>query len=63
MAMLGEQFMVGEEITGAEISLRYTEDIISIWNKTAGSWQFESHLVEIDCICIEFSYVPLIYAE
>ena len=35
MAMLGEQFMVGEEITGAEISLRYTEDIISIWNKTA----------------------------
>ncbi|XP_038819347.1 eukaryotic translation initiation factor 4E type 2 isoform X2 [Salvelinus namaycush] len=31
LAMLGEQFMVGEEICGAVVS----EDIISIWNKTA----------------------------
>ncbi|CAH1781055.1 unnamed protein product [Owenia fusiformis] len=35
MAMVGEQFMVGEEICGAVISIRYQEDILSLWNRTA----------------------------
>ncbi|CAD7670507.1 unnamed protein product [Nyctereutes procyonoides] len=35
LAMLGEQFMVGEEICGAVVSVRFQEDIISTWNKTA----------------------------
>ncbi|XP_069473634.1 eukaryotic translation initiation factor 4E type 2 isoform X4 [Ambystoma mexicanum] len=35
LALLGEQFMVGEEICGAVVSVRFQEDIISIWNKTA----------------------------
>jgi len=35
LAMLGEQFMVGEEICGAVMSSRYQEDILSLWNKTA----------------------------
>lgn len=35
LAMLGEQFMVGEEICGAVISIRYAEDILSLWNRTA----------------------------
>ncbi|XP_047397974.1 eukaryotic translation initiation factor 4E type 2-like isoform X1 [Sciurus carolinensis] len=35
LAMLGEQFMVGEEICGAVVSVHFQEDIISIWNKTA----------------------------
>ncbi|XP_063243316.1 eukaryotic translation initiation factor 4E type 2-like isoform X2 [Bacillus rossius redtenbacheri] len=35
LAMLGEQFMVGEEICGAVVSMRFQEDIISVWNKTA----------------------------
>jgi len=35
LAMLGEQFMVGEEICGAVISVRYQEDILSLWNRTA----------------------------
>lgn len=36
LAMLGEQFMVGREICGAVISVRYhTEDIVSIWNRNA----------------------------
>ncbi|XP_066892950.1 eukaryotic translation initiation factor 4E type 2-like [Kogia breviceps] len=34
LAMLGEQFMVGE-ICGAVVSVWFQEDIISIWNKTA----------------------------
>ena len=28
--------MVGDEICGAVVSLRQQEDIISVWNKTAG---------------------------
>jgi translation initiation factor 4E len=35
LAILGEQFMVGEEVCGAVVSIRYQEDIISVWNKTA----------------------------
>jgi len=35
LAMLGEQFMVGEEICGAVVSVRFQEDILSIWNRSA----------------------------
>nr|CAG4636445.1 EOG090X0BMA [Eubosmina coregoni]SVE70007.1 EOG090X0BMA [Eubosmina coregoni] len=35
LAMLGEQFMVGEEICGAVVSIRFAEDIISVWNRAA----------------------------
>jgi len=35
LAMMGEQFMVGDEICGAVISVRFQEDIISVWNRTA----------------------------
>ena len=35
LAILGEQFIVGNEIWGAVISVRPTEDIISLWNRTA----------------------------
>ncbi|XP_003383247.1 PREDICTED: eukaryotic translation initiation factor 4E type 2-like [Amphimedon queenslandica] len=37
LAMLGEQFIVGNEICGAVISVRPTEDIVSIWNRTASN--------------------------
>ncbi len=35
LAVLGEQFIVGNEICGVVISIRPVEDIIAIWNKTA----------------------------
>lgn len=35
LAILGEQFMVNDEICGAVVSVRYQEDIISVWNRTA----------------------------
>ncbi|CAH0477065.1 unnamed protein product [Peronospora belbahrii] len=35
LAIIGEQFDVGNEICGAVISLRYNEDIISLWNRNA----------------------------
>ncbi|KAJ3028829.1 UNVERIFIED_CONTAM: Eukaryotic translation initiation factor 4E type 2 [Siphonaria sp. JEL0065] len=37
LALIGEQFEVGNEICGAVISLRHQEDILSVWNKTADS--------------------------
>ena len=40
--MLGEQFMVGEEVCGAVVSIRFQEDILSIWNRSACSdWLIE----------------------
>nr|XP_034330221.1 eukaryotic translation initiation factor 4E type 2 isoform X2 [Crassostrea gigas] len=44
LAMLGEQFMVGEEICGAVISIRYQEDILSLWNRTASDQQTTSRI-------------------
>jgi translation initiation factor 4E len=35
LAILGEQFIVGNEMCGVVISIRPTEDIISLWNRTA----------------------------
>lgn len=35
MAMLGEQFMVGNEICGAVVSIRFQEDLLSLWNRTS----------------------------
>jgi len=35
LAIIGEQFIVGNEICGAVISVRGNEDIVSLWNRTA----------------------------
>jgi len=37
LAMVGQQFhgIPSEEINGAVVSIRYSEDIISVWNRTA----------------------------
>ncbi|KAI6205286.1 hypothetical protein M3Y94_00775100 [Aphelenchoides besseyi] len=37
LAMIGEQFLVGEEICGAVCSVRNQEDILSLWNRTANN--------------------------
>ena len=37
LAIVGGQFNVGDEICGAVLSVRYNEDIISLWNKSAES--------------------------
>jgi translation initiation factor 4E len=33
--MLGEQFGVGDEICGIELSTQFPEDGLSVWNRTA----------------------------
>ncbi|KAK9871256.1 hypothetical protein WA026_011529 [Henosepilachna vigintioctopunctata] len=35
LAMLGEQFMAGNEICGVVVSTRYQECLLNIWNRTA----------------------------
>ncbi|ENN76409.1 hypothetical protein HUJ04_006864 [Dendroctonus ponderosae] len=35
MAMLGEQFMAGNEICGVVVSTRYQEYILSVWNRNS----------------------------
>jgi translation initiation factor 4E len=35
-AIVAEQFDQGEEVCGAVLSVRHSEDILSLWNKTAG---------------------------
>ena len=37
LAILGGQFNCGDEICGAVLSVRYQEDILSIWNRSADS--------------------------
>jgi translation initiation factor 4E len=44
LAILGEQFMVGEEICGAVVSVRFQEDLISIWNKTCSNQAVTSRI-------------------
>lgn len=35
LALIGEQFELGDEICGAKLSIRFSEDIISLWNRNA----------------------------
>jgi translation initiation factor 4E len=35
LAIIGEQFDVGNEICGAKLSVRFSEDVISLWNRNA----------------------------
>uniref|UniRef100_A0A183CS85 EIF-4F 25 kDa subunit n=1 Tax=Globodera pallida TaxID=36090 RepID=A0A183CS85_GLOPA len=37
LAMIGEQFLVGDEVVGAVCSVRNQEDIVSLWNRSADS--------------------------
>lgn len=44
LAILGEQFMLAEEICGAVVSIRAHEDVISVWNRTARSNPVLAHI-------------------
>lgn len=44
IAILGEQFMVGEEICGAVVSIRFQEDLISVWNKSCSNQAVTSRI-------------------
>jgi len=44
LAIVGEQFMVGEEICGAVVSVRFQEDLISVWNRTCSNQAVTSRI-------------------
>jgi translation initiation factor 4E len=44
LAVVGEQFGVGDEICGAVLSLRFQEDIISIWNKNSSNHEAKDRI-------------------
>lgn len=60
LAILGEQFIVGDEICGVVISIRPTEDIISLWNRTASDPTITARIRSVDtcrwlfsvCVCV-----------
>jgi hypothetical protein len=45
--MVGEQFDVGNEVCGIVISIRFTEDIISVWNRNAESTEAKKRIAYV----------------
>ena len=43
LALLGGQFKVGDEICGAVLSVRYQEDILSVWSAAAAALSTHPH--------------------
>lgn len=46
LAVIGEQFEVGNEICGAVVSIRYQEDILSVWNRNATDSEVKARILE-----------------
>ncbi|XP_059054576.1 eukaryotic translation initiation factor 4E type 2 [Achroia grisella] len=44
MAMLGEQFMVGAELCGVVLSIRFQEDHLAVWHRTAADAVAAGHV-------------------
>lgn len=44
LGIVGEQFDVGNEVCGTVLSIRYNEDIISIWNRNADNTEATSKI-------------------
>merc|ERR1711991_55357 len=47
LAILGEQFDVGDEICGCVLSVRFSEDVISIWNRDCSNKQVLTRIRDI----------------
>jgi translation initiation factor 4E len=56
-AVIGEQFGVGSELCGIGVSLRYNEDILSVWNATA-----DDHLAKKQIYSVLCTIMPLVAA-
>jgi len=44
LAVIGEQFDVGDEICGIVLSIRFQEDILSVWNRSATDQQAKQQI-------------------
>lgn len=45
LALVGDQLEFGENICGAVLSIRFNEDIVSIWNRNASDHQVQACLI------------------
>jgi len=57
LAIIGGQFRVGEELCGAVVSMRYYEDIISIWNRNATDTTAKEEIRYVGLTPIHPSYI------
>lgn len=64
LAMIGEQFDVGQEICGAVVSIRGEHDIISVWNKSSNNLEATNKIRDqIRRILKLPSFVPVEYKK
>lgn len=51
LALVGDQLDYGDNICGAVLSIRFNEDILSVWNRNASDHQV-GIIMDPICICI-----------
>lgn len=64
LAIIGEQFDVGSEICGAVISVRGSEDILSVWNKNADNMEATNKIRDQLRRLLHFpTFIPIEYKK
>lgn len=61
LALVGDQLDYGDNICGAVLSIRFNEDIVSVWNRNASDHQVGTFTDPIRvCVIYLYSYLSLI---
>ena len=61
LSIIGEQFDVGNEICGAVVSLRQSEDILSVWNRNADNLDAVNKIRCVACMRTPSCVGPLLW--
>lgn len=48
LALVGDQLDYGDNICGAVLSIRFNEDILSVWNRNASDHQVGDFIISLD---------------
>lgn len=51
LALVGDQLDYGDNICGAVLSIRFNEDILSVWNRNASDHQVGIIITDPICMC------------
>lgn len=52
LAMIGDEFGMGNEVCGAVVSIRFPEDIIAVWNMTAEDYEAVRNIRDVLRRCL-----------
>lgn len=52
LALVGDQLDDGDNICGAVLSIRFNEDILSVWNRNASDHQVCFHVMIRSCLVL-----------